>query len=51
MAKFEKEIKVLNIDVEQTIFKLKNIGAKGKEKKNKRYILMIYLLFIIDIWK
>lgn len=36
MAKFEKEIKVLNIDVEQTIFKLKNIGAKDKEKKEQK---------------
>lgn len=38
MAKFEKEIKVLNINVEETISKLKKIGAKDKgEKEQKIY--------------
>ena len=36
MAKFEKEIKVLNIDVEETISKLNEIGAKDKGRKDQK---------------
>ena len=36
MAKLEKEIKVLNINVEETIAKLKNTGAKDKGKKEQK---------------
>ena len=36
MAKFEKEIKVLDINVEETISKLKKIGATDKGKKEQK---------------
>lgn len=36
VAKFEKEIKVLNIDVEETISKLNEIGAKDKGRKDQK---------------
>ena len=36
MAKFEKEIKVLNINVEETISKLKKLGAKNNGRKEQK---------------
>ena len=36
MSKIEKEIKVLNIDVDQVKDKLKEIGAKNKGKKEQK---------------
>lgn len=36
VSKFEKEIKVLNIDVEETISKLNEIGAKDKGRKDQK---------------
>ncbi len=36
MAKLEKEIKILNIDVESTREKLDNIGATFKSKKEQK---------------
>lgn len=46
MAKFEKEIKILDIDVENIKEKLKNIGAENKGKKEQKiYVYDIPTLY------
>ena len=46
MAKFEKEVKILDINVENIKEKLKNIGAENKEKKEQKiYVYDIPTLY------
>jgi adenylate cyclase class IV len=46
MSKLEKEVKVLNVDVQQLQKKLENIGAKNKGEKNQKiYVYDIPTLY------
>ena len=40
MSKYEKEVKVLNIDVEETKLKLISIGANSLGTKNQKNIYL-----------
>ena len=49
MAKFEKEIKILDINVENIKEKLEKIGAENKGKKEQKYMFMIITLKMVQM--
>lgn len=49
MVKFEKEVKILEINVAEIQTRLEEINAKFKGKRNKKYMYMMFLHYIIDI--